>query len=422
MDKKLFNKDFTLLWLGQTVSQLGNGAGVIGLLWWVQVNTGSALALGTLAMIQTLISVGIGPFAGALVDRLDRKFIIVITDFIRGINYCVLAWLAATNQLSLPIVFALAGFNSVCSQFFGPAISASIPRLVPNERLEQANSLNQVSVSLVNILGYAAGGILVALLGVPALLLANGISFVISAFSELFIHIPPVHKDKQKLTARLFAADLKEGLAYVMGNKVLFRVMQVAMVLNLFSAPIFILLPKFVAEHLGADSAVFGYLLSAQMAGALLAMLLMSATPLVRKNLWLVRWGLVLAGLLTISLILLPRELVYLHVAVFGLLGVVNSVVNVYFGTVLQRATRPEHMGKVFGLLTTMSQGLQPLSQGLSGLAADFIRLPIIYGICGGFVSLGGTQFGLLPGIMGFLKGEAMPQEEVSPQADPAVA
>jgi hypothetical protein len=88
-----------------------------------------------------------------------------------------------------------------------------------------------------------------------------------------------------------------------------------------------------------------------------------------------------MAGFLTIALILLPRELVYLHVAVFGLLGVVNSVVNVYFGTVLQRATRPEHMGKVFGLLTTMSQGLQPLSQGLSGLAADFIRLPIIYGV-----------------------------------------
>ena len=276
MKEKLFTRDFVLLWLGQSVSQLGNGAGFIGLLWWVQVTTGSAVVLGTLAMMQTLVSVFLGPFAGAAVDRMDRKGIIVVTDVIRGVNYCILAWLVSTSQLTLPLLFGISALNAVCGKFFNPAISASIPLLVPNSRLQQANSLNQISVSMTNIVSYGAGGILVAFLGVPILLAANGISFLLSALSEMFIRIPPVRSDKQKITAKLLSADVLLGFVYVKENVVLFKIMQVAMILNFFSAPIFILLPKFVNERMGLGSEVFGYLLSAQMVGALLVTLLMS--------------------------------------------------------------------------------------------------------------------------------------------------
>lgn len=422
MNTKLFNKDFTLLWLGQSVSQMGNGAGMIAVLWWVQTTFGSALALGTLAMTQTIIGIGLGPLAGAAADRFNRKGLIVWADVLRGLIYCNLAWLVYTGQLTLPVLYVSAGLAAACSQFFYPAISSAIPLLVPDKELERANSLNQVTVNLVNIIGYAAGGILVALMGIPALLLINGLSFLISAVSETFISIPNVAGEQVKAGARAFLADIKAGFVYLRSNRVLFKIMQVAMLLNFFFAPYFILLPKFVNEYMGAGSDVYGFLLSAQMAGALAATLVISLTTVVKRNLWLVKWSLVVQASLLATLPFLPPRLWILHMAVFALGGLFNATLNIYFGTLVQRATNPRHMGKVFGILNTMSQGLQPLSQGLSGVLGELFRLPVIYTVCSITTGFGGLKFAGIPGLDGFLAGSKEQRGASEENTQPATA
>lgn len=420
-DKGLFNRDFTLLWLGQSVSQLGNGAGFIALMWWIQTTTGSALALATLAMVQTLVGIAVGPFAGAFVDRVDRKTIIVATDYIRGVIYLMLGWLAWTGQLTMPIVYAAAAINSLCGQFFGPAISASIPQLVPDKMLEKANSLNQVTGTLVNIIGFAVGGVIVATLGVPTLLIIDGVSYILSAISEMFIHIPKLVKEKAVLSAKLFLQDIKDGFVYVRKSPVLFKILQVAMLLNFFAAPFFILLPKFVNEHMGAGSEVYGYLLSAQMIGALAAIVIISSTNLIQKNLWIVRWSLLAQALTYIAIPFLPPAYWGIHVTLFIMGGAVNSVVNIYFSTVMQRATPPEYMGKVFGLVGTMCQALQPASQGLTGLLADVVRIPVIYTVSTVALGWGGFKFAAIPGLMGFLGAKNETCEDLG-EAAPANA
>lgn len=415
MKQKLFNRDFTLLWLGQSVSQMGNGAGFIALMWWIQTTTGSAVALGTLAMVQTLVGVAAGPFAGAIVDRLDRKSIIVLTDCIRGLTNLALGWLALTGQLTMPMVYGIAALNALCGQFFGPAISASIPTLVPNDKLEKANSLNQVTATMVNIIGFAVGGVIVATLGVPLLLFLNGSSFLISAISELFIRIPKLVREKAVLSAALFIRDIKEGFIFVRKSPVLFRILQVAMLLNFFGAPFFILLPKFVNEHMGAGSEVYGYLLSAQMVGALVAIIVLSTTSLIQKNLWIVRWSLVGQATALLALPFLPGAFWGIHASLFIIMGIMNSIVNIYFSTLMQRATPPEYMGKVFGLVGTMCQALQPASQGLTGIVAEVVRIPVIYTVSTIALGLGGAQFATIPGLTGFLS--AKKNEEVGEPA-----
>lgn len=422
---RLFNRHFTLLWLGQSVSQLGNGAGFIGLMWWVQTTTGSALALGTLAMVQTLVGIAAGPFAGALTDRLDRKALIVGTDLIRGLNYVALAWLVWKGQLTMPLLYGIAALNALCGQFFGPAISASIPLLVPDDQLERANSLNQVTGTLVNIFGYALGGIMVALMGVPALLLVNGFSFILSAASESFIHIPRVVREKAALSAGLLLRDIRDGFLYVRNNRVLMRILQVAMILNFFTAPFFILLPKFVDEYLGGGSQIYGYLLSAQMAGALVAILVLSMTSLIRHNPSLVRWALVIQAVLYLSLPFLPPALWYIHVGIFAVAGLFSAIVNISFSTLMQRATPQQYMGKVFSLVGTMCQALQPAAQGITGLIADTVKVPVIYTFSSFFFLLGGLQFATIPGIMGFISGQKqadVQEEEITGNKVSAVA
>ena len=167
MKNNLFTKDFTLLWLGKSVSQLGDGAGFIGLMWWVS-QTGSATTLGLMAAVSSLVRVGLSPFSGALADRISKKAIIVSMDICRGLVYLAMGYLAWVGQLSLFHVIALSAVNTVFSVFFGPAISSSIPLIVEPENLPKANSFMQMTGIIVQIVSYTAGGVLVAFIGAYA--------------------------------------------------------------------------------------------------------------------------------------------------------------------------------------------------------------------------------------------------------------
>lgn len=405
MNAKLLNKDFGLLWLGMAVSQLGVGAGNIGLMWWIQSTTGSALLLGAMAMVRTIVSVALSPFSGVVADRFSKKAIIVLGDVFRGLFYGILGWLIYTNQLTPAVFLILVGCNAICSTFFNPAVTATVPLLVSKADLPRANSLQQITSNLVTIAGYASGGILVALLGVPMLLAINAAAFLLSALSEMFIHIPPVVTQTGAEKTH-FWLDLKEGFNYARQNRVLIEIMKVAAVLNFVWAPTFILLPKFVQEHLGASSELYGYLLAAFTVGTLCASLLIAFTKVVERNLWLIVHSITPQAIAFIIATLLPTHWHAARIPFFLFMGFLNGVVNIYFGVVVQRTTAPEHLGRVAGLINTMTGALQPLSQGLTGYLGDIFSIPVIYVVANSLEALCGIRFSHIPNLRSYLAGE----------------
>lgn len=409
MAKKLFNKNFTLLWLGQAVSQLGNGVGFIAMMWWVQVETGSAMALGSLAVVQTLVAFLLSPFAGVLADRLSRKRIIVVTDLIRGVVNCIFAYAIWNDILTMPWLLVGAAVNSACGQFFNPSITASIPQLVPSEHLEKANSLRQMTGNLTNIFGYAMGGVFVALFGIPTLMLLDGISYILSGLSEMFITIPAV-QEKAKLNLKLFVSDLKSGFKYVKDDSILFKIMQVMVIINFAFVPFFVLLPKFVEDHLGASSNVFGYISSAQTIGMLVGTLILTLTSLVQRNLWIVKWGISIQAIALCLSPLFPTQYWQIQLLIFGIFGVLNSIINVVFFSALQRKVDPAFLGKVFSLAFAMAMGLQPLSSALSGIIADWSGITSVFVGAGILGALSNVLLARIPNLEDYLKVE---QKEV---------
>lgn len=420
VNNKLFTRDFSLLWLGKSVSQLGDGAGFIGLMWWVQTTTGSATVLGLMAMVSTLVRVLLSPVSGVVADRFHKKKIIVITDFIRGLIYCLLAYLVYSSRLTVPLLLTFSALNALNSVFFGPAISSTVPLLVKPDNLPQANSFLQMTSQIVSIVSYTAGGVLVALLGVPLLLLVDGVSFILSAISEMFINIPLSQGTVNSIGKGAFVSNLKEGLQYVRANTVLLEVMKIAAVLNFVMAPMFILLPKFVNIHLGAAASMYGYMLACMMAGTFLASLIVAFTKFVQRNVWIVIYGVTIQGVLLLGLILLPRHMYYGHLALFLFSGLINGIVNVYFSALMQRITAPEHMGKVYGLVETMSSGLQPLSQGLTGFIGDRLSIPVIFGASSILEAAWGIKFSLVPNLRQWLNPESAAPEHTAAAPVPA--
>jgi MFS family permease len=416
MKHSLFTRNYILLWLGQAVSQLGLGVGYIATLWWVQSTTGSAMALGTLAMVSGLVGLVLSPFAGVFVDRWNRKNIIVVTDIIRGIVNCLLAWAMWHGVLTLPLLFLAAAIKSACAQFFSPAVMSAVPQIVPSEHLEKANSLQQITQNITSMVGYALGGLLVATLGIPALLLFNGLAFLGSALSEMFISIKPV-MPTGKLSSAVFFRDLKSGFAYLKRDKVLFGIMQVLIIINFAMVPFAVLLPKLVGDHLQAGSEVLGFISSAQMAGMLLGALLLSLTPIVRNHHWLVRWGLSISSFTLMLSPFVRGSLWPVQLLLYGVAGAITAIINIFFFSTLQRKIDPAYMGKVFSINNAMSLGLQPLASALSGYLADIYPLTYIYVAAGVLVLLGNIRLVAIPGLnhyFGFAGRQAIPRPSVA--------
>ena len=176
--KNIWNKNYILLLQGQLVSTLGDALYTIALSLFMLELTGSATLVGTIMGLVTIPRIILGPFAGTIIDRYNKKLFIILPDLVRGITISLVALLAYQNRLSAWIMIIVAIIDGICIAFFNPTMETTIPLLVEDECLVQANSIFNMLVTGFNILGQTLGGALYNLLGAPLIFLINGISYI----------------------------------------------------------------------------------------------------------------------------------------------------------------------------------------------------------------------------------------------------
>jgi len=388
---RLFNRNFFLLWQGQFVSQIGSQAYAIAMMLWVKHETGSASLVGLLMMVSMIPFVILGPIAGTFADYYSRRKIIIFSDILSGIPVLFLAFLMfyARNASELLIVclFLVNVTLSIIRSFFNPAISASIPDIVPREKVSAANSLNQSSFQISQFIGQGIGGYLFVILGAPLLFLIDGITYLFSAFSESFIRIPQKIPEKSGLWLdkfRQFKSDTMEGFRYVWGHAGIRALFFAAAFINFFAIPIVVLLPFYVEDYLNATPDWYGYILAAFGFGALIGYGIAGGVKIsshIRSKAVISALVLMSSCLPVLSILRDPMLALVLMIIIGALSGFFN--INVY--TLLQIAIPSEIRGRVFGLLITLTAGLTPISMGLSGVIADLVNqnIPLIYAVCG---------------------------------------
>jgi MFS family permease len=384
---KLFNKNFLLLWQGQLVSQLGTQAFVIAMQLWIKDTTGSATLMGVLSMLSSIPGVLLGPVAGTFADRHSRRNIIIICDFLCGLALFSLVasvfLIPQQNTFILTWLFVTAVFVAILQSFFRPAIQASIPDIVPAEKLHTANSLNQSTLQLATVFGPGIGGVLYTLFGAPILFLINACTFTFAATSELFVRIPQQIAKKIKTPRGLlndFKEDIVEGFRFVWNRKGMRNFFFAVAVLNFFTVPFGLLLPFFVSNSLHAGNEWYGFLLGAFGFGSLTGYIvagLLKLSPHSRS--------LVVPTLLTgFSAVLASMAFVHtswVALVLFLCVGIGSGIINITIITILQLSTPSAIRGRVFGFLSTITAGLMPIAMGLSGVVADLLNrnIPLIY-------------------------------------------
>ncbi|MGJ7442645.1 MFS transporter [Aquipuribacter sp. MA13-6] len=273
------NHDFRQLWVGDTISQVGTQVGGIALpLLAVSVLAADEFQMGLLATFENIAFLLVGLPAGAWVDRMRKRHVLIWGDVVRGLALLSLpvAWLLGV--LSFPLVLVVATVVGVATVFFDVAYQSYLPSLVPSERISEGNAKLQISHSVAHVAGPGLGGVLVRVLGAPLVLLLDAISFLGSVVFTLRIRHreePPSRSDRRPLHV-----EIGEGLGFVLRQPLLRRIVATTAVGNLFNAVGGALLVLYAIRDLGIGETGLGIALSVGAVGGLVGAF--AAGPVIR--------------------------------------------------------------------------------------------------------------------------------------------
>lgn len=387
---KLFNKNYFLLWQGQTISRVGTNIFSVAMILWLIDFTDKASLLGLMGMLAGIPEVLFSTIGGTIADRYSRRIIIISCDIIKGILILLLTlfFYFSTSSVNL-IVLALLVITTLSASvnaFFYPAISASIPDLVPENKLNAANSLSQTSSQLISILGQMIGSTLYFLLGAPLLVFLNGVSFFYSAISEFFITIPQKRldqKDDNQENSSSIKKEIKEGLKYIWEKKGLKNLVLISAVLNFFTVPVILLFPYYLEKVLLINKAWYPHFLAVYVCGNVIGFLIASMNKINPQ----IKNKLIFAFIILDASIYGILGFTYnVYIALFLIIssGLMSGFVQIIITSIMQSTTPSEIRGRVFGFLGTLGASLSPVAMGLAGVIADITNknIPLIYGSC----------------------------------------
>jgi DHA3 family macrolide efflux protein-like MFS transporter len=250
---------FFILWSGQSVSLLGSRLVQFALIWWLTQETGSATILALASMVGLLPQVVLGPFIGALVDRWNRRQILLIADTMVALVSLILAILFLSGDVQIWHVFLLMFIRSIGGGFHGPAMIASTSLMVPREHLTRIQGLNQTLHGGLNIVSAPLGAILLEWLPMEGIL---GIDVITAAFAIVplfFIGIPqPDTRQEDDGSTSTVLEDVRTGFRYMLGWPGLMAIAMMAVLINMLLTPAFSLLPILITEHFRGDALYLG--------------------------------------------------------------------------------------------------------------------------------------------------------------------
>ncbi|HYK83942.1 MAG TPA: MFS transporter [Ktedonobacteraceae bacterium] len=414
-------RSFALLWLGQTISSLGDGAYYTALAWLILILTGSATAMGIVVTASAIPRVVFLLFGGVVADRLPRRLVMLWSDSGRAVLVLLITVLAWMHQLQIWHLVVLSLLFGFVDGFFIPSYQSIPPQLVPKEDLPSANALNELSQHFSQLLGPLLGAACVALVGPASAFGFDGLTFLASALCLVAIRLPvstlpggsveasevmasprtagntagelqevvegavPL-KPTPRPGVRGVLEDMREGLTYVMSSTWVWVTIVVASLGNIFLvAPLVVAMPKLVHDSYGAGVWLLGTMATASAIGSISAVLIVGQLKQIRWRGIKAYTAMIGAGFALIAMgwplpqvtepfVALPANVV---------LGFGIGFFNVIWFIVLQQMIPSDKLGRVSSIDMMGSLCLTPIGMALGGVVTDRIGPRLVFIGCG---------------------------------------
>ena len=377
MRKKLWNKDFILLLQGNAVSTIGDLMYSVAIGYWVYQQTGSSALMGIMSAISMFVTMVLSPFSGSIVDKCNRKWVMVGMDALQGLVMLSIGALAYLGKLNVPGVLIAAFLAAMGSVFYNPAVSTLLIDIIPHDDMVRGQSIFSGTNSLINMVGTAFSGVMVAFFGVPLIVVINGLSNLYSAFSELFIRVPKTVQQGQPVTVKGILRDSKAAIKAIFADPCLRLFVPSALILNLLGAgPLTLILPFCMEKGFTVD--MYGYLMSVWTVASLICVVLLGAikfSPKVRY--WILAVGFGASG---VFLILAYLSTEFLPMCILVFVGAfLNCAGNSVFNASLMLALPEENRGAILGFIQSASVGGTALSAVIYGFLGEAFPLYLVF-------------------------------------------
>src|SRR4026208_1846652 len=268
----LFTRDFGLIWLSQLVSQVGDGISNLALLWFVYSITGSPVKTTIIGLLHTIPPIVLGPFSGVDVARLPKKFFLIGANVVRAVLIGIIPCAVSTDTFTVNLLYILVLIDAVAMATFSPALTSSVPLVVPRAQFTAANALIQSTTSLGIIFGPAVSGLGIAFFGSQGVLCLNAVTYFVAALCLGLVRLGTGQSSvKPMKTSSSALQDFREGLAFiVMKQRVIMLLIVTAGCYAFGASALTTLFPVFARKLLGVGPVEVGYLWSALGVGLLI--------------------------------------------------------------------------------------------------------------------------------------------------------
>jgi len=387
MHKKLWNKDFVLLLQGNAVSTVGDVMYSVAIGYWVYEQTGSSSLMGIMSAISLFVTMFLSPFSGSIVDKCNRKRVMVGMDLMQSAVMLTVGALAFLDRLQVPGVLLAAFLAAMGSVFYSPAASTVLLDIIPRDEIVRGQSLFSAVNSTINMVGTAFSGVMVAFFGVPLIVVINGLSNLYSAVTELFLRIPKTVQQGMPVSVRSVLKDSRAAVKAIFADAALRLFVPCALILNLLGAgPLTLVLP-FCMEK-GFSVAQYGYLMSVWTVASLACVVILGAVKLkAGTRYWVMAVGFSASGLFLILAYLSGR---FLPMCVLVFIGAfLNCAGNTVFNASMMLALPEENRGAILGFIQSASVGGTALSAVIYGVLGDLFPLYLVFAA--------GTAISLIP-------------------------
>lgn len=359
--------------------------------------TGSALNFAITLILGTIPMIVMNPFAGVIADKVDKKKLVICMDLLSGCLLITVYILSSYYGLNLSIVYTTTFLMTVFTTFFGIGLEAAKPNIVSKERLMSINSISKIIDSVSLILGPMLGGIVFAVFDIKIFIIINGISFILSGISIVFIHFKlfefNINEECPKRRIN-FIKDIKEGFSCLIEKESLKNTFRILISLNFFLGfAVTVPLPYIINTVLNLSSKQFGIIQGTFPVGMIIGAILVkkitnrfSYSYLLKKLSSMLAVFMIISGIPVLFKSFEVNDFVYVitYCVVMFFLGLIIALIDIPLIYFMQKEIPDEYRGRVLSIGLSIGKMMQPIALALSGLVLNYIpayTLPITGGI-----------------------------------------
>jgi MFS family permease len=398
---------FSLVWFGQVISLTGSSMTLFGLTIWAFQLTGQATALALVAFFGFAPAVLVSPIAGVLVDRWNRKLVMMLSDLGAGAATIVVFILYATGNLQLWHLYAAAAFSGVFQSFQFPAYSAAISMMLPRSQYARAQGMITLADSGSGILAPILAGALLGVIGLAGIMIIDIVTFTFAIGALLLVHVPqPARTEEGRQGQGSILHEAAYGFQYIWARPSLLGLLMTFLFINLSGSVAFPLVAPMVLARTGSNELVLGGVQSAGALGGVLGGVLLTAWGGPKRRVHGVLLGMAVTGALTCVLGLGLTPVVWGAALLVSSVSIV--ITNASSQAIWQSKVVPDVQGRVFATRRLLAQILGPLGLLAAGPLADRVFEPAMIpggsltGLFGAIVEPGpGAGMGILIALMG---------------------